>query len=68
MSIRATEQDFEKLLEIRGDCREPELAFNGDKLGIDGYPELWNEFVTTFINELLKDEEDLKAAIAAEAQ
>lgn len=66
LSIKGSWEEFEHLLQIRGDCKEPQLAFDNDRIGIDGCPELWNELVITFVSELMEEEEDLVDAIAAE--
>lgn len=65
-AVEATWDEYEQLLEIRGDRREPQLCFDTNKLGIEGFPEAWDEPVKLFIQELLENEEDLHDAIAAE--
>lgn len=64
--VSASWEDYEKLLELRGDGRTPSMAFDSGKLEIQGFPEDWSDSLRLFIQELIEDEEDLIDALAAE--
>lgn len=66
LTVNAAWEDYERLLELRGDTREPRLYYDAGKLGIEGCPLDWDKCVSDFIDELLEDEEDLIDAVMAE--
>lgn len=66
ISVNATWDDYEHLLELRGDRREPRIFYDAGKLGVEGFFSDWDKPIIDFVDELLDDDEDLISAIAAE--
>jgi hypothetical protein len=66
--ISASWEDYEDLLELRGDRKDPSLAFDSGNLEIEGYPEEWSDGLRIIIQELIEDQEDLLDALAAEEE